>query len=507
MPDFPSITPDSNRNVNPIGYNDPFNTVPPGYTKTAAGNIVAVQTAESLMRDVHKQKKILLVLSYWRGDIDRVDLLANLIADLERVHNPDVDILLFGREDCKAQIQYGTVENLKRKFQNVHLITNAGNYARGFPWAANAMWQELVGHMETGRFSNDYRGFLNLEWDCVPTRPGWLNELGREFDHAIQDGYAGIGTFQKKIKPTDPQDHFNGVALYATNINARAKGLRGACPMEGAYDVFFAPKLIPVIMDTLKIHLSYHLPTISPQDLFASPAALFHGVQDLSAMEAVRNEHIDRKEHTFTQKTVFTYRRKLASADNKDLDERLVLWQRGWQSSGWNAVVLGPSVAERHPKHALYMAHVGSLPTFITREASNAKWERFLALAVQGGGVMADFDVVPSTAFRPGSLPEKKGFQNFDEGSALIQVDGPTIEAFIDAVMAFQPDLKAPVPPTPADILKTMPESPAAPILTKLRGESAWREAKAVHFSAAAVKASLPGFTKNRAITEYLRGL
>ena len=505
MPDFPTITPDSNRNVNPIGYNDPFNTVPPGYTKTAAGNIVAVQTAESLMRDVHKQKKILLVLSYWRGDIDRVDLLANLIADLERVHNPDVDILLFGRKDCKQQIQYGTVERLKSKFQNVHVVTNAGNYADGFPWAANDMWQDLIGRMETAQYSTDYRGFLNLEWDCVPTRPGWLNELGREFDHAIQEGLAGIGTFQKT-----PVPHFNGVALYATNINVRAKGLRGACDASSAYDIVFAPKLIPVMLDTLKIQLDYRRPTIGPEELFASPAALYHGVRDLSAMSAVRDEfinHIPRASQTFTQKTIFTYRRKLEGVDNKDLDERIVLWQRGWQSSGWNAVVLGPSVAERHPKHALYMAHVASLPTFITRDASNAKWERFLALAVQGGGVMADFDVVPSTAFRPGSLPEKKGFQNFDDSSALIQVDGPTIEAFIDAVMAFQPDLKAPKPPTPADILKTMPEAPAAPILTKLRGESGWREAKAVHFSAAAVKASLPGFTKNRAITEYLRGL
>jgi hypothetical protein len=511
---MPSIDP-----TNPLGYRDPFNLVPQGFARSASGQLVPVQSGHQGNLDPSLRKKGLVVLQYWSGDLERVDILANLIADLERVFNPDVDILLFGRKDCRPYgLQVGTIDRLRAKFATVHVMDDAGNYANGFPWAANDMWQDLVSRLGQPQWVEKYRWFLNLEWDCVPTRPSWLTELAREFDMASLDGFSAIGA-----KQSDPSAHLNGVAVYSTEINKRAGGVDGGCAPHAAYDIWYAPKILPLAMNTPKIALDYRRPTITPDELFASPAALYHGVRDMSAVTAVRDEHVNhlpRGNQTFSQRTVFTFRRRIPGWDEAEIEAQLDLWARGWQSAGWNPVVLGRTSAERHPLYVEYMARVNSFPTINIREYENACWERWLALSNQGGGLMVDFDVLPRSDFNADKLPPKQAgvFQVLGNNvPCAVQADKAGLEAFIAAVLAYEPGPsdKEQGKPHVSDMhfvqkVQARPEAErgwiAALDFVRERDAKDFRQAALVHFSARAVRMGLPGFTKSRAMGDYLRG-
>lgn len=378
------------------------------------------------------------------------------------------------------------------------------------------MWQDLVARMATPRWTSKYRCFLNLEWDCCPLRPGWLTELGREFDYASNEGLSVIGALQ-----IDPTPHINGVAVYATDINTRVKGgLDGGCPPDAAYDIMQREKIMPLARNTPLMKLDYRRPTISPEELLSLPAVFLHGVRDESAIAAVRAEHIDhvpRNQQTFARSTVFTYHRKISGVDEREIDDQIALWKRGWLSAGWNPVVLNSQVAEHHPLYAEVMARVASFPTTGNVEHANVKFERWLALAQQGGGMMSEFDVLPSTAFTPNAAPEKDGFQPLCMKSAcLVQATKEGINSFILAVMAYEPDGKT-TNVTELDVIapKVAKEAteidPKAPKLVcrdmvKERGEADWRTAKAVHFHQSAILASMPGYSPSRAMIAYLRG-
>ena len=503
MPDIPYlVTPGT----------DQFSAIPAGFTRTASGRLVPAQAADSVGFNPHAPRKLLVVLQYWQGDLDRVDELAQLIADMERVHNPGVDILLFGRKDCPTTLQFGTVERLRHKFGIVHDLHDACNYEQGFPWAANAMWQDLVRRLGAPVWTDKYRAFLNLEWDCVPVRPGWLNELGREFDHAAEQGLLVAGALQ-----ADPLPHVNGVALYSTAIGSRIPALLGAVPPDAAYDIIFAPKILPVAMGTHKIQLDYRRPTISAEEILTSPAALYHGVRDRSALCAVRDEHVNhvaRGNQTFGARTVLTFNRRTPGVVDAEKEAQLEMWNRGWLTAGWNPVVLSAGTAQRHPQHAEFMARVATfpLPKEANPEQALAQWERWLAFAVQGGGTMAAVEVLPSASFRPEDLAELKAALNIVGEEAgnpcLVYADKVGADFFVQRVLDFIPPAKA-TAVTVADVLASTLTKKGKPpsIQVAQRNAPGWREAKAVHFSAAAVKAALPGYTISRAQLEFLRGL
>lgn len=522
-----------NASVNYTGILPP---APPGFSYTAAGTLVAVRPASSLLGDHLQKKKFLLVFPYWAGDIERIDALAMLVANLERVFNPDVDILFFGRKDAPVGPQQGTIDALRRRFGNVfHLCgqsEGAGNYEVGFPWGANGVWQDLAERMAQSPWVGNYRCFLNLEWDCVPTRPGWLAELAHEWDAAAREGRYIVGTYQQA-----PAPHYNGVAVYAIDIADRLKLGGRSVPPETAYDIFYGPLIIPMAQNTKLITLDYRRPSISPDELFSSGAALYHGVRDYSAVAAVIDEHINhvpRKAQTFADKTIYTYRARVPGWDEQEIDAQIAAWESGWRSNGWNPVVLGPRTAQRHPRHSEYMARAASFPTVNVREYENACWERWLALAVQGGGIMSDFDVLPVSVAKPWSdvLPKRAGFQVLGGGvPCLVQADEAGCGEWVATVMEYQP----PIGKTPkggpahisdmifvqellaanakADAAAEPPVPVANPWLSSynlVRERDAVDFAKspvAVHFSARSVNIACPGQFKSRAMNGYLVGL
>jgi hypothetical protein len=495
---------------------------PAGFVYSHAGHLVAVRPPSSLAEDPTFQRKVLLVLPYWEGDIEGVDILAQLITQLERVFNPHVDVMFFGRKDATVGPSPSTMEAIKRRFANVYHLNGqtegAGNYAVGFPWGANDVWLDLVGRMASAQWAKTYRCFINLEWDCVPTRPGWLNELAREFDSAVSRGKRVVGTYQSV-----PAPHYNGVAVYATDIGTRARITEASIPPDAAYDLYLAPQIMPHAVNTPLIKLDYRRPSISADELFASGAALYHGVRDMSAVAAVTEEHINhtpRKTQNFAAKTIYTYRAQVPGVEQEEIDAQIEAWTNGWRSNGWNPVVLGERTAQRHPRYPEFRRRVESFPAVNVREHALACWERWLALAVQGGGVMGDFDVLPTGACRPGTLPDKSGFQLLGgRVPCLVQADEVGLGEFVKAVMAYTPDENdkdASGTPCLSDaaflqrMLDAKPEKTwiSSHELVRGRDEANFGQAKsAVHFSTRSVNAALPGQSKSRAMNDYLRGL
>lgn len=75
-------------------------------------------------------------------------------------------------------------------------------------------------------------------------------------------------------------------------------------------------------------------------------------------------------------------------------------WMVSWSRQGWTPRVLTPAVAFRHPGHADYFDRISRLPTLNERERENARYMRWLALEVCGGGWLADYDVI-NRGFKP----------------------------------------------------------------------------------------------------------
>lgn len=76
------------------------------------------------------------------------------------------------------------------------------------------------------------------------------------------------------------------------------------------------------------------------------------------------------------------------------------LWQQSWSSRGWNPRILTPRDAERHPDYKSFAATISNFPSLNEKAYENACYLRWLALHVQGGGWLTDYDVI-NRNFKP----------------------------------------------------------------------------------------------------------
>lgn len=192
-------------------------------------------------------RKLLLVLQYWEGDKAIAEDLASLIADMERVKNSSVDVLLFCRHDSTL-VSPSIVAKLQSKFGKV-MQARCRRRASGYPYGSNAMFYDLVGLVSQYEpYRSEYFAFLNLESDCVPTCQGWLGKLASSFKEALKDGKMCIG----HVQPDHAVPHMNGVGVYAIDIHRRigASKLDGG-PPNVAYDIHQGKNILPVAQHRL----------------------------------------------------------------------------------------------------------------------------------------------------------------------------------------------------------------------------------------------------------------
>ena len=407
---------------------------PPPMIQTQAGTFVPMSTSSRVVGD---PKRFLLVIQYFNEDKAQAEELASLIADLERVRNKDVDVMIYGRFDA-TPFSPDLVTKLGLKFNSVTQLRCGRKDAKGYPFGSNGMFYELVTMLgQQIKYLNSYYAFLNLEPDCCPVGPGWLTRLIAEFQQTVNEGFYVLGHVHD-----NPTMHVNGVAVYAIDIWRRVPGgaLGGGNPTI-PFDLRQAKNLLPLAKDSALIWFEYRKATITPDELFAQPKglplALYHGVKDNSALEAVRAKHITfSSDRDFTRKTIFTFYnpQNETAGDEKAL---LALWRDGWTSRGWNPVVLRMAEAMKNGRYKAYREAVEKLPFIGDRFTWLNRWLRWLALDTVGGGFYADLNVLPA-GLTPRALDGITGFETFDGPKAgLVFADKLATCAWLDQVLAY----------------------------------------------------------------------
>ena len=384
-------------------------------------------------RQVQKAKKFLICLLYHNGDVDMAEQVASLITDIERVRVRDVDFLLVKRHDAR-EISTSVRAKLDSKFDQVRTHICRQRDGRGWPFGCNSMAYDLFALLGGDpAFRSDYYAFVLLEPDCVPTRPGWIGELIHEWKHADAEGFGAIGFIHNK-----PKRHLNGVAVYASDFARRVGGekMRGGSA-QIPWDVRHAESVLPLAKPSALIDFKWRRDTITPEELFATGAALYHGVKDRSALIAVRDRHINMKlpalvvpsalhdvlaaaihpdkfappvetppppVETAKSTNVYTYFHKLTGTtiENQTI---LDLWRKGWATRGWNPIILTFADAVKNPKFPDFEEALAKLPCATDRKRWVHQFYRWLALDSKGGGLMVDYDVLPGD-FTPTSIAE-----------------------------------------------------------------------------------------------------
>ena len=490
-----------------------------GTTTLANGQVVP--SAGIIYQPAKKEKKLLVVVQYWAGDIAQAELQTNLIADLERFPNQNVDILLFGRRDA-PNFQIGAVQRLQAKFGTVHQLKCRRIGATGYPYGANEMFYDLVHTMAEPRFSEKYFAFVNLESDCCPTNPGWTQQLIEAFHTAEASGKVMIGHLNER-----PVKHFNGVGVYSCEKTVKLFGQIAGGPAMAAYDLYHASKFLPVGQDVPEIFLDFNRPTITADELFAprkmeKTPALFHGVKDGSAFASVRSRHVTLdKNKDLSHTTVFTFFDAVPELDANEQKKQISLWKEAWLSRGWNPVVLGPLDVMKHPKYAEYRKAFEALPTVNPKKYELLCFLRWLALDYVGGGLMVDYDVIPGRLV-PSDITEIRSTADkitvlqgkSDSTSAIpsaLHAKGKALKKWIETLAKYKPDEKDVEGNRthvsdqgvlnriiPADWIVVNP-------LVREVGEEGWKGAALVHFPNGAVAKYRPGATKSLLMMEFLR--
>lgn len=80
--------------------------------------------------------------------------------------------------------------------------------------------------------------------------------------------------------------------------------------------------------------------------------------------------------------------------------ETVLLWQKYWQSLGYNTRVLSESNATKHAAYKDLVAACDSSATALDRTFQRFCFVRWCALLKAGGGVFTDYDVLPRPWFK-----------------------------------------------------------------------------------------------------------
>lgn len=123
---------------------------------------------------------------------------------------------------------------------------------------------------------------------------------------------------------------------------------------------------------------------------------------------------------------VFTYFMPVPGLCSEESQHKLIdVWRRSWRKAGWNPVVLDESTPRRHPRYDFYKSRYWALPTEYGHDYCGACFFRWLAMAVVGGGMLTDYDVI------------NYGFESRDPDrrEMIVYCDEPPPTIFMGAVL------------------------------------------------------------------------
>ena len=465
------------------------------------------------MNTEKKKRKFLIVLNYWNGDREMAKAVAELIADLEPKFNDMVDFAFHRRFDAE-QMTNALKDRLADKFSKVHELKCRRMNAAGYPFGPNEMFYDLLERMYNREWQTDYFAFLNLEADCCPLSPDWINKMLESYDDAYNSGKSAVGHIIQH--PT--ASHLNGVAIYSTDFWQKAGGMNiiGG-PAQVGYDTHHAPRVLPISKDTNNILLDFNRRTITETDLSnldknGERPYLYHGVKDMSALVAVRKKYVKyvgASSIVESIKTIACYFDKTPDTNIAEEERIIEMWKKTWKAYGYNPVVFSEWDASKHPHYAAIKKQLTALNYTASRKKENALILRWLAFDYYGGGLMTEYDVFPNQSFTSDDVPAPDAFTLLGNGSlAAVSSGKEALQHVTNAIKNFNYST-ASVIPTDRAILDGIEDKfwLKEDSIMQPWNSGRWAEARMVHFSYAACKSASGNPTKSTFIEQYIKGL
>lgn len=233
---------------------------------------------------------IALCLQTYPGDTDVAMDLAKLICELEPVVR-DSEFVLIYRQDCDPRLPK-FFEGLGRMRFTRAYSRVARNYDVGWPGGSNMLAQSSFMEMnilhQGGEVTSD--GFLLFEPDCIPMRPGWIDELSQEWDKTKELGKEAFGHWHQQGDETTL--HMNGNAVFATNFFERHPSIHIG-PATMGWDYFYREHYIALSRDSNLIFQNYNRHSLTQEEWEAilkneTRPAFFHGIKTNHGRNLVR---------------------------------------------------------------------------------------------------------------------------------------------------------------------------------------------------------------------------
>jgi len=228
---------------------------------------------------------LIIALQWWEKDYADAMRLARRIADIEPAFREDVEIWFVPRFDAPLPDK-GTVRHVEGKFEVQTYRTK--RRGKGFPSGPNDMVHDLFHEvhrrcLQERGFKEKYDGVLLFESDDVPVSKDWIDLLLTEWKNARADGKLILG-----CRMETPAPHINGNMIFHPSLVSQVRGLEG-CPTMHAWDVFHAPKFLPVACASKLIANFYHAVAVPPSRVWNKKGetkyAFVHGVKDNSLFD------------------------------------------------------------------------------------------------------------------------------------------------------------------------------------------------------------------------------
>lgn len=274
--------------------------------------------------------------------------------------------------------------------------------------------------------------WMFCEPDAIPMRASWLDELEAEYARGAKPYMAALipgvdGEYQthptgNMILPAD--------AAFNEGLMLPVYATFGGTTIEIAFDVACAKKVIPFMHETRLIQQIFRGESFKTKEDLAKirpDTVLFHNSKDGSLINLLRTQRSggvlvvsappeqaapvvveNPKEETPMKPVVHTYFAPSSDeATRKEQEAVLDLWKKNWTDHGWDSRVLTEEVARRHLQFKPYQEAIELLPIKNPMEYEKACFNRWLAMAVNGGGMMVDMDTLTN------------GFESQPEGEKI----------------------------------------------------------------------------------------
>lgn len=222
--------------------------------------------------------KLAIILQISQHDLELAKKTCRLIAELEPAFNEQWEFVF--------SMKYGTdIDNATAGMMSQKFKTRVMRGTRrdvGWPDGPNAQWCDTVlwAFKEKREGKADWDYIFTTEPDIVPLNPFWLQQLAEFIAEHQEIPVMGVRH----------EDHVNGNLIIRPEFPMENKmfGVGGSV----AWDMFWAPIIIPNAIDCPLMKNLYKRVAISDEELFAPRVGTIkpcfvHGVKDGSGHDAV----------------------------------------------------------------------------------------------------------------------------------------------------------------------------------------------------------------------------